>query len=281
KKNIKGTTLTNFNVYDDNIRLKDNQQAELESEMEIALERHEFVMFLQPKVSLDSNAICGAEALVRWMHPLKGIRMPGDFLPLFESNGFIKRIDEFMWEETAKYLARLSELGYSIPVSVNVSRLHIGNTDLVTELSGLVKKYSIDPSKLELEITETLFTEDTGSLYSIMQELKNVGFTIEMDDFGSGYSSLNMLKDAPVDVIKIDRFFLDEVIDTKRGKIIVANSIKMSKELGMRTIAEGVETKEQAEFLRNSGCDIAQGYFYSKPIPTEEFEALLKEGVLK
>ncbi|MBQ9360190.1 MAG: bifunctional diguanylate cyclase/phosphodiesterase [Lachnospiraceae bacterium] len=275
KKNIKGTTLTNFNVYDDNIRLKDNQQAELESEMEIALERHEFVMFLQPKVSLETGKICGAEALVRWMHPLKGIRMPGDFLPLFESNGFIKKIDEFMWEETAKYLARLKELKIEIPVSVNVSRLHIGNTDLVTELSALVKKYDIDPKKLELEITETLFTEDTGSLYDTMQQLKDIGFTIEMDDFGSGYSSLNMLKDAPVDVIKIDRFFLDEVIDTKRGKIIVANSIKMSKELGMRTIAEGVETKEQAEFLRDAGCDIAQGYYYSKPIPTSEFEEML------
>ena len=281
KKNIKGTRLTNFNVYDDNIRLKDNQQAELESEMEIALERHEFVMFLQPKVSLATGSICGAEALVRWMHPLKGIRMPGDFLPLFESNGFIKRIDEFMWEETAKYLARLKKLGIDMPVSVNVSRLHIGNTDLVTELTSLVEKYDIDPAKLELEITETLFTEDTGSLYSIMQQLKETGFTIEMDDFGSGYSSLNMLKDAPVDVIKIDRFFLDEVIDTKRGKIIVSNSIKMSKELGMRTIAEGVETKEQAEFLRDAGCDIAQGYYYSKPVPTDEFERLLEGGSLR
>ena len=186
-----------------------------------------------------------------------------------------------MWDETAKYLARLKELNVGIPISVNVSRLHIGNTDLVAELSHLVKKYDIDASKLELEITETLFTEDTGSLYNIMQDLKDIGFTIEMDDFGSGYSSLNMLKDAPVDVIKIDRFFLDEVIDTRRGKIIVANSIKMSKELGMRTIAEGVETKEQVEFLRDAGCDIAQGYYYSKPIPTGEFEELLKEGTLK
>ncbi len=278
KRNIKGNTLTNFNVYDDNIRLKDNQIADLESEMEIALQRHEFVMFLQPKVSLATNKICGAESLVRWMHPLKGIRMPGDFLPLFESNGFIKRIDEFMWNETAKYLSRLKGMNVDIPISVNVSRLHIGNTDLVSELSRLVKQYDIDPAKLELEITETLFTEDTGALYDIMQDLKDIGFTIEMDDFGSGYSSLNMLKDAPVDVIKIDRFFLDEVIDTKRGKIIVANSIKMSKELGMRTIAEGVETKEQADFLRDAGCDIAQGYFYSKPIPTDEFEALLEGG---
>ncbi|MCR5746830.1 MAG: bifunctional diguanylate cyclase/phosphodiesterase [Lachnospiraceae bacterium] len=278
KKNIKGNTLTNFDVYDDNIRMKQNKVAEMESEMQIAMDRNEFIMYLQPKVSFKTDQICGAEALVRWMHPTKGLRMPGDFLPLFESNGFIKQIDEFMWEESAKYLARLSELGIDIPISVNISRLHIGNTDLVKELTSLVDKYKIDPQKLELEITETLFTEDTQSLYKVMANLKNEGFTIEMDDFGSGYSSLNMLKDAPVDVIKIDRFFIDEVIDTNRGKIIVANSIKMSKELGMRIIAEGVETREQAEFLRDAGCDVAQGYYYSKPMPTNEFEELVNSG---
>ncbi|MBQ2453869.1 MAG: GGDEF domain-containing protein [Lachnospiraceae bacterium] len=275
KKNIKGNTLTNFDVYDDNIRVKQNKLAEMESEMQIAMDRHEFVMYLQPKISLDTNKICGAEALVRWMHPTKGLRMPGDFLPLFESNGFIKHIDEFMWDETAKYLARLAELRVDIPLSVNISRLHIGNTDLVSTFTSLVDKYGIQPKNLELEITETLFTEDTKSLYEVMAGLKEKGFTIEMDDFGSGYSSLNMLKDAPVDVIKIDRFFIDEVIDTNRGKIIVANSIKMSKDLGMKVIAEGVESREQAEFLRDAGCDVAQGYYYSKPVPTEEFEKLL------
>jgi EAL domain-containing protein (putative c-di-GMP-specific phosphodiesterase class I) len=206
--------------------------------------------------------------------------MPGDFLPLFESNGFIKHIDEFMWDETAKYLARLAELRVDIPLSVNISRLHIGNTDLVSTFTSLVDKYGIQPKNLELEITETLFTEDTKSLYEVMAGLKEKGFTIEMDDFGSGYSSLNMLKDAPVDVIKIDRFFIDEVIDTNRGKIIVANSIKMSKDLGMKVIAEGVESREQAEFLRDAGCDVAQGYYYSKPVPTEEFEKLLG-GIFK
>ena len=278
KKNIKGNTLTNFDVYDDNIRVKQNKLAEMESEMQIAMDRHEFIMYLQPKVALKTGKICGAEALVRWMHPTKGLRMPGDFLPLFESNGFIKQIDEFMWEESTKYLGRLAELGIDLPISVNISRLHIGNTDLVADLTALVEKYRIDPGRLELEITETLFTEDTKSLYGVMSGLKEKGFTIEMDDFGSGYSSLNMLKDAPVDVIKIDRFFIDEVIDTNRGKIIVANSIKMSKELGMKVIAEGVETREQAEFLRDAGCDIAQGYYYSKPIPTDEFEKLLSSG---
>ncbi len=275
KKNIKGNVLTNFVVYDDNIRLKQNRLAEMESEMEIALSRHEFIMYLQPKISLDTMKVCGAEALVRWQHPTKGLRMPGDFLPLFESNGFIKRIDECIWEECAKYLRRLKDIGADIPISVNLSRLHISDDDLTGHLKSLTDKYDVDPGKLELEITETLFTEDTDTLYKVMSELKSAGFTIEMDDFGSGYSSLNMLKDAPVDVIKIDRFFIDEVIDTRRGKIIVANSVKMSKELGMSVIAEGVETKEQVDFLKSVSCDVAQGYYFSKPVPTDEFEELL------
>ncbi|MBR1877311.1 MAG: GGDEF domain-containing protein [Lachnospiraceae bacterium] len=276
KHDIKGNTLTNFAVYDDRIRLQQIKLAEMESEMQVALDRHEFVMYLQPKVDLKTGEICGAEALVRWQHPIKGLRMPGDFLPLFENNGFIKKIDEYMWESAAIYLAKLKSMGLSIPISVNISRLHISNTDLIGELTGLVQRYDIEPGLLELEITETLFIEDTENLYNTMQQLKEKGFVIEMDDFGSGYSSLNMLKDAPVDVIKIDRFFIDEVIDTKRGKVIVANSIAMSKQLGLKVVAEGVENLEQVEFLKSVGCDIAQGYYYSKPIPQDEFEELLK-----
>ena len=276
KKDIKGNTLTNFAVYDDRIRLQQIKLAEMESEMQVALDRHEFVMYVQPKVDLKTGAICGGEALVRWQHPIKGLRMPGDFLPLFENNGFIKKIDEYMWESTAIYLAKLKSMGLNIPISVNISRLHISNTDLIGELMGLVEKYGIEPRMLELEITETLFVDDTDNLYSTMRELKDRGFIIEMDDFGSGYSSLNMLKDAPVDVIKIDRFFIDEVIDTKRGKVIVANSIAMSKQLGLKVVAEGVENLEQVEFLKSVGCDVAQGYYYSKPVPQDEFEEMLK-----
>ncbi len=275
KKDIKGNSLTNYAVYDDKIRVQQMQLAEMESEMQVALDRHEFVMYLQPKVDLKTDMICGAEALVRWEHPVKGIRLPGDFLPLFENNGFIKKIDEYMWECAAAYQAELRERGLSLPISVNISRLHVGMTDLVSVLKGLTDKYGIEPRFLELEITETLFTEDTEALYEEMKCLKDNGFVIEMDDFGSGYSSLNMLKDAPVDVIKIDRFFIDEVMDTRRGRVIVANSIGMSQQLGMKVVAEGVETIEQVNFLKEIGCDIAQGYYYSKPIPQQEFEELL------
>ena len=181
-----------------------------------------------------------------------------------------------MWESAAIYLAKLKEQGLSIPISVNISRLHVNNTDLVGVLSSLVEKYKIEPRYLELEITETLFTEDIDKLYRSMNELKHGGFVIEMDDFGSGYSSLNMLKDAPVDVIKIDRFFIDEIMATKRGRIIIENSVSMSKQLGLSVVAEGVETREQVEFLKAINCDVAQGYYYSKPVPAEEFERLLR-----
>ena len=275
KKEIKGNVLCNIAVYNDAIRILMEEQAEIESEMQAALDHKEFVMYLQPKYDLATEKLCGAEALVRWQHPIKGLRMPGDFLPLFEHNGFVKNLDEYMWESAAKYLADLEKRNIRIPISVNISRVHINNTCLIEVLGGIVEKYQINPQLLELEITENLFMQDVSLLYDSMLELKEAGFIIEMDDFGSGYSSLNMLRDAPVDVIKIDRFFLDEVMSTKRGRIIVENSITMSKQLGLRVVAEGVETREQVEFLKGAGCDYAQGYYYSKPISIEEFEKLL------
>ena len=275
KTAIKGNKLVNCAVYDDSIRLKQRAQSEIESEMQLALENEEFVMYLQPKYDLITEKVAGAEALVRWKHPLKGLRMPGEFLPLFENNGFIKILDEYIWECAAAYIAKMKKIGKAVPISINISRLHVNTTDLVTVLQNLVKRYEIEPEYLELEITETIFMEDVSQLYKTMKELKAAGFVIEMDDFGSGYSSLNMLRNAPIDVIKIDRFFLDEIMSTERGRIIVENTIVMSKQLGLRVVAEGVETEEQKEFLRKAGCDIAQGYYYSRPIPADDFEKLL------
>lgn len=278
KKEIKGNAFVNFAVYDDKLRLVMREQAEIESEMRRALDRREFVMYLQPKYDAKTEKICGAEALVRWKHPVKGIRMPGDFLPLFENNGFVKNLDEYMWNECASYLGRLSkELGIEIPISVNISRVHINNTDLVPTIKKIVQRHGIKPHLLELEITESFFMDDEVDLFNVMKELKAAGFVIEMDDFGSGYSSLNMLRQAPVDVIKIDRYFLDEILTTTRGKIIVENSIIMSKQLGLTVVAEGVENKAQLDFVRNAGADIVQGYYYSKPIPVDEFEQKLRD----
>ncbi|MCR4909009.1 MAG: EAL domain-containing protein [Lachnospiraceae bacterium] len=275
KQEIKGNTLTNFAVYDDKIRLQQRRISEMTSQMQIALDNGEFVMYLQPKIDLKTDKICGAEALVRWSHPTKGLHTPGEFIPLFESNGFVKKLDEYMWDSAASYLKRLQEIGKLLPISVNISRFHVNNTDLVRVLTGLTSRYGIEPRLLELEITETLFADNAEDLYATMQRLKDAGFIIEMDDFGSGYSSLNMLRQAPVDIIKIDRYFIDKIMATKRGRIIVENSVSMSRQLGMTVVAEGVETREQAEFLKSINCDIAQGYYYSKPVTVTEFERML------
>ena len=277
KRQAKGSIFTNYAVYDDVIRLKMREQAEIEEEMEMALHHHEFVMYLQPQIDVKTGKLAGAEALVRWEHPIKGTMVPAQFLPLFESNGFITRLDRFMWEEACRYLADLEKRGIHIPISVNVSRAHVRESDLATILTDLVKRYGITSDRLELEITENLFVDDVDELFGQMDQLKKSGFRIQMDDFGSGYSSLNMLRKAPVDTLKIDRFFLDEIMSTSRGKIIVEASVKMAKELGLMVIAEGVETEEQLIFLRDAGCDIAQGYYYSKPVNTEEFEAFISE----
>lgn len=277
KRQAKGSIFTNYAVYDDVIRLKMREQAEIEEEMEMALHHREFSMYLQPQVRVEDGKICGAEALVRWEHPIKGVMMPAQFLPLFESNGFITRLDRFMWEEACRYLSQLKKRGIDIPISVNVSRAHIGKSDLADVLFELTKKYDIEPQKLELEITENLFVDDVDELFDQMTELKKRGFRIQMDDFGSGYSSLNMLRKAPVDTLKIDRFFLDEIMSTSRGKIIVEASVKMAKQLGLTVIAEGVETEEQLEFLRTSGCDIAQGFLFSRPVQINEFEEFMEE----
>ncbi|MBP5383570.1 MAG: EAL domain-containing protein, partial [Lachnospiraceae bacterium] len=277
KRQAKGSIFTNYAVYDDVIRLKMREQAEIEEEMEMALHHHEFMMYLQPQVDVKTGKLAGAEALVRWEHPIKGVMVPAQFLPLFESNGFITRLDRFMWEEACKYLAELKKRGIDIPISVNVSRAHVTESDLSNILTDLVNRYEIPPEKLELEITENLFVDDVDELFGQMEELKKRGFRIQMDDFGSGYSSLNMLRKAPVDTLKIDRFFLDEIMSTSRGKIIVEASVKMAKELGLMVIAEGVETEEQLKFLSDAGCDIAQGFFYSRPITVEDFEDFMKD----
>ena len=276
KRQAKGSIFTNYAVYDDVIRLKMREQAEIEEEMEMALHHREFVMYLQPQVDVKTGKLCGAEALVRWEHPIKGVMVPAQFLPLFESNGFITKLDRFMWEEACTYLGQLKKRGIDIPISVNVSRAHVSETNLADILSELVARYEITPDRMELEITENLFVDDVDELFGQMNELKKRGFKIQMDDFGSGYSSLNMLRRAPVDTLKIDRFFLDEIMSTSRGKIIVEASVKMAKQLGLQVIAEGVETEEQLHFLLDAGCDIAQGYYFSKPVSITEFEEFMK-----
>ncbi len=271
---IKGNAMENILFYDSSMKSELHKKQEIEESMQGALIDRQFVMYLQPKYSISTNKIIGAEALARWIHPSKGMISPADFIPVFEENGFILTLDRFIWEEACKKIRELMDAGIEpVPISVNISREYVHTYDVIKEMTRLVKKYDIPINMLELEITETA---DPTGIEDIVKDMKNAGFTMLMDDFGSGYSSLNMLKTTPFDVLKIDRHFLEEFMESDRGRKIIEHTISMSRDIGLGIIAEGVETGEQAEFLSRCGCDSAQGFYYSKPIPAADFNARLK-----
>lgn len=273
KKTVKGNALKSVAYYDDTLRKRSLIDKDIESEMHHALESEEFQIFLQPKVSIATTEVVGAEALARWIHPNKGI-MPADtFIPIFEKNGFIVKLDYLIWEKTFAAVRKWLDNQYPVvPVSVNVSRIHLNNDEFVHYLINLSKKYRVLPRYIELELTETIVFENVKELNRMFHMLKREGFTLALDDFGSGYSSLNMLKDIPIDIIKIDRGFLNETGTTKKGRTVIKYVIAMANKLNMKVVAEGVKDFTQAEFLYHAGCDTAQGYFYSKPLSIKEFE---------
>lgn len=272
---IKGNALENIGFYNNEMKADLKKKQSIEDDMHKALLNNEFMMFLQPKHSIKTGRIIGAEALARWNHPTKGMVSPAAFIPVFEQNGFIIKLDSFIWEEACKRIRSWLERGIDpVPISVNISREYIRTVDVTDMMLKLVEKYSIPLSLLELEITESL---DANGVEEIVKKMKSAGFKMLMDDFGSGYSSLNMLKSTPFDVLKIDKSFLDEFMESDRGRKIIEHTISMSQDIGLDIIAEGVETQAQANFLSSCGCDSAQGFFYSKPIPAEEFDKRLIE----
>ncbi|MBQ8317781.1 MAG: bifunctional diguanylate cyclase/phosphodiesterase [Lachnospiraceae bacterium] len=275
-KTIKGDVLKFCAFFDEQYRADMLKANEIEREMQESLRRGDFKMYLQPKYRLSDTRLVGAEALCRWVHPRKGIIPPMDFIPLFERNGFIMKLDEYMWEQACKTLRGWIDAGKNpIPISVNISRYHIKHNDLVAAFSRLIKKYDISSSMLTLELTESLFLDNPEALNRVMKGLQNMGFKLEVDDFGAGFSSLNMIRNISVDTIKIDKDFLDNEIATEKGKIVVHHTIDMAKDLNLQVIAEGVETKEHVDFLKSSRCDVAQGYYFAKPMPLEEFDKLI------
>ena len=272
---IKGNALENIGFFESDMKSDLHKKQSIESDMQKALLNCEFVMYLQPKHSIKTGRIIGAEALARWIHPINGMVSPADFIPVFEQNGFIVKLDKFIWEEACKRIRSWIDDGIPpVPISVNISREYIHTFDVISALQALIQKYDIPISLLELEITESL---DNVDVKDIVKQMKNAGFKMLMDDFGSGYSSLNMLKSTPFDVLKIDKSFLDEFMESDRGRKIIEHTISMSRDIGLDIIAEGVETIEQAQFLSECGCDSAQGFYYSKPIPAEEFDKRLRE----
>ena len=271
-KTIKNDYRNCFAYYDDALRKEVMQMQMLMNELPKALEYGEVVMYLQPQFTKELKVV-GAEALVRWHHPVKGVIPPSDFIEIIEKINIISDVDRYVWECACKKLAEWKAQGREdLYISVNISPKDFYTLDLYEVLTGLVKKYGISPSRLNLEITETAVIMDLQNQVKLLDKLRDFGFLVEMDDFGSGYSSLNMLKDISVDVLKIDMGFLQKSQNDKKSRLILEKIIVLAKELGMKVVTEGVENVHQIDFLSEFGCDLFQGFYFSRPIPVSDFE---------
>lgn len=275
-KTIKGKFYANHAFFDEKMRSDMLKEKQVENDIVEALETGQIRLFIQPKVNINTGEVIGGEALVRWEHPTRGIICPGDFLPILEKNGLIINIDVYVWNEVFKLISRrMAEGKKVVPISVNISRLHAYHDEFNDYLLELCEKYDVPAKYVPLELTESAFLAETEVMYERMKQLKENGFIISMDDFGTGYSTMTMLKNQPVDEIKIDRGFIED-LDNNRSKIIIAHTIEMIKNLGIKIIVEGVEELIQQEFLQECGCSEAQGFYYYKPMNSDDFEKLLE-----
>lgn len=268
-----------ISFYDTRIMEQMINEKNIIGEFQTALDGDQFQMYIQPQISAKTNKIIGGEALVRWEHPEKGLLTPDKFVKTLEKNGSIYEMDYYIWEKAAKTLYEWNNSDdprfSNLSISVNISTKDFYHGDLYKVFTGLVTKYGIDPKLLKLEVTETVIVKDVAIFKTVLNQLKNYGFVIEMDDFGSGYSSLNALKDFPMDVLKIDMEFLRKTENEERSAVIVELIIEMAKGIGMEVITEGVEKKNHVDFLRKAGCDIFQGYYFAKPMPLNQFMDLV------
>jgi EAL domain-containing protein (putative c-di-GMP-specific phosphodiesterase class I) len=250
--------------------------------MEFALQERQFDIYLQPVYNSATGKIVSAEALVRWQHPSQGVVSPGRFIPVFERNGFIVRLDRYVWEMVCEFLGKLREAtGVLLPVSVNVSRLNLYNLDLLDFLMGLISKHNLSPEYLHLEITEEAYTHDAHQLIDEVEMFRQNGFKVTLDDFGRGCSPLSMLKELPVDTLKVDFGFMRKGARAERGARIMGGVVEMAEDLEMDIIVEGVESQEEFEFATKKGARLIQGYYYAKPMPREAFMELCAKDFLE
>ena len=278
---IKGSYTIKYNYYTQELRENMLGEQEIVGMMTSALNDKQFVIYYQPQFSHSTGMLLGAEALVRWRHPEKGIISPGVFIPIFEKNGFITKLDMYVFEQVCAFIRKcLDDDIYAVPISTNFSRHDIYMSDFVEQLESIRRKYDVPVKYLRVEITESAVMASSTTVNQVVDKLHQYGYVVEMDDFGSGYSSLNVLKDIELDVIKLDMMFLSEQSNTNKGGTILSSIVRMAKWLSMPVIAEGVETIKQADFLRSIGCDYIQGYLYSKPIPVDEFIVMLKGSTI-
>lgn len=279
-KTAKHSDMGFFAYYREEMQQSLEREQRVTDEMRSALKNGEFKDWYQPKFNLKTKKLSGAEALVRWVHPQRGIIPPGEFIPTLEHNGFITHLDKYIWEQVCINMKDRIDKGLKVvPVSINVSRVDLFSAHFAEELKSLLTKYSIPSYLFNLEITESIFTKDISVFSDTLAELKKDGFIILMDDFGSGYSSLNVLKDMDVDILKIDMQFFSETENKHKSRRIIEFVIKMAHAIGISVIAEGVEKPEQAEFLGKAGCDEVQGYLFSKPIALNDYNKMLENNL--
>lgn len=284
RSSCKGKSMTEYVYYCDNTKERMIREQRLRAELDGALARGEFVVYLQPKFSLKTGCLMGAEALIRWNYRGETLLGPGAFVPLFEENGSIGKIDRFVLEEVCRFFRKWQQDGMPLlPISVNLSRMQLTNRHLSEDMAATVRNYGVPANLIDFELTESASSGgSTENLLRTMERLRHSGFRVSMDDFGTGYSSLSLLKEMQLDVLKLDRSFLSERgsgENSERSRRFVRDIIALAKHMNMTCLAEGVETEEQLELVREAGCDIVQGFYYSRPIPVEEYEQFLRQSV--
>lgn len=275
---IRTSVVKTISIFDNKLQDKEMFEEQLIEEFPNAIKKNQFVVYYQPKYNIkgETPVLSSAEALIRWNHPKLGLISPGIFIPLFEEKGLIRLLDLYVWEEAAAQMRRWKEqFGRHVPVSVNVSRVDLYDPDLLETLKDIVKRNDLSCPDLLLEVTESAYTEEVDMILAKIKSLREAGFKIEIDDFGTGYSSLSMINKIPLDALKIDMIFIRNAFSGQNDNQMIKIIIDLASYLKVPTIAEGVETKEQVEVLKKLGCDIVQGYYFSKPVPPQEFEQFL------
>ena len=278
---VKGSFTKTIGIYNSSMHETELLQEQLIEAFPRALREKQFEVYYQPKFDIRSAipVLSSAEALVRWKHPDLGMISPGVFIPLFESNGLLLSLDQFVWSEASAQIRDWKErLGITLPVSVNVSRIDLYDPGLVDTIREITARCALDPHDLILEITESAYTEDSEHIIEKIRQLRELGFRIEMDDFGSGYSSLNMLSTLPIDALKLDMYFIRNAFKKRKDTRLLEAMIQLAESMEVPTVAEGVETAEQVFTLKEMGCDFIQGYYFSRPLPAPEFEVFLMEN---
>ena len=273
------TSETQITFYNDTMHQREMYRSKLKAELQSAIDNDEFVVYLQPKYDIETEKVFGAEALVRWNYHHEELWMPGKFIPYLEQDGLVSKIDLVVFTKVCEFLAECKDDGIPVhPISVNLSRISLFNDNLVNEMKMVADKYNVDTQYIDIELTESAAYEDSSNLLQIMEQLSNAGFKISLDDFGTGFSALGLLRDMPVDTLKIDKSFVDGILNNSdKDNWLVQDIIQIAKHMEMICLAEGAESREQVDLLKKWGCEYIQGYYFSKPIPIVDYVSLLLE----